>query len=223
MNFPLDELIRIVILDNHTLVRAGLRLIVDSQPDMKVVGEADNAKEGLEIVSSLKPDVILLKIDPVDSIRLDIIKQLLKASCHSRIILLARLDEVQVHMSAVQEGVLGVVLKTQPAEILIKAIRKVHVGEAWIERSMVANLINDLTLAQHKVAQDPERERIAQLTQRERQVIQLIGQGLRNTQIAENLSLSESTIRHHLTTIYGKLGVSDRLELLVYVHRNSLD
>jgi two-component system nitrate/nitrite response regulator NarL len=218
-----DGNIRIVILDSQTLVRTSLRLIVDRHVGMKVVGEAGDTGEGLEIVASLKPDIILLKTNPAGSIGLDIIQKLLKASSCSRIILLTRLDEAQVHIRAVQEGVLEIVLKTQSPEILIKAIQKVHAGEAWIERSMIANLLNGLTNAQEKIAQDPETERIAQLSPRERQVIQLIGQGVRNIQIAESLCLSRSTVRHHLTTIYEKLGVSDRLELLIYAHRNRLD
>lgn len=223
MDSFIDGNIRIVILDSQTLVRTGLRLIVEKHSGMKVVGEAGDANEGLEIVANLKPDIILLKMDPAGSIGLEIIRKLLNVSNRSRIILLARLDEAGAHIRAVQEGVLGIVLQTQPQEILIKAIQKVRAGEVWIERSMIANLLNGLTHNQEKIAQDPEAERIAQLTLRERQVIQLIGQGLKNNQIAENLCLSASTVRHHLTTIYGKLGVSDRLELLIYAHRYGLD
>ena len=222
MNDSPDSPIRIVILDSHTLVRAGLRLIVESQPGLKVVGEAGEATEGLEIIACQKPDIILLKIDPVGSIGLEIIKELFKASNRSRVILLARIDEAQVHLRAVQEGVLGIVLKTQPPEILIKAIQKVHAGEAWIERSLIANLLSSLTNAQQLIGQDPELEHIAQLSPRERQLIQMIGRGLKNQKIAELLCLSETTVRHHLTSIYSKLGVSDRLELLVFAHRYSL-
>jgi two-component system nitrate/nitrite response regulator NarL len=88
---------------------------------------------------------------------------------------------------------------------------------------MIGDLFTGLTHAQQLIAQDPETERIAQLSPRERQVIQLIGKGMKNYQIAEQLSLSETTVRHHLTSIYRKLGVSDRLELLVYAHRYSLN
>ena len=223
MNASFDDLIRVVILDSHTLVRAGLRLIVDSQPGIKVVGEAGETNEALEIVTSQKPDIILLKVDPIGEIGLDIVKELFKASSSSRIILLALLDEAPINLRAVQEGVLGIVLKTQSPEILIKAIQKVHAGEAWIERSMIANLLNGLTHAQQAIAQNPETEAIAQLSPREREVIQYIGQGLKNSQIAEQLSLSETTVRHHLTSIYRKLGVTDRLELLVFAHRCGLD
>jgi len=223
MKASAEKPIRIVIIDSHTLVRTGLRLIIERQPGMKVVGEAGGAKEGLEIVLGQKPDIIVLKLDPSRSIGLEIIRKLSKASSCSRVILLAQPDETQVFINAVQEGVLGIVLKTQTPEIFIKAVQKVHAGEVWIERSMIANLLSGLTNAQRLIAQDPFAELIAQLSSRERQVIKQIGQGLKNYQIAKQLSLSETTVRHHLTSIYGKLGVSDRLELLVFAHRYGLD
>ena len=190
---------------------------------MKVVGEAGEGNKGLEIVADLKPDIILLKLDPFRSIGLDVIRKLYKASSRSRVILLAQTDETQMFISAVQEGVLGIVLKTQTPEILIKAIQKVHAGEVWIERSMIANLLSGVRNGQNLIAQDPQTERIAQLSPRERQIIQQIGLALKNYQIAKKLCLSETTVRHHLTSIYGKLGVTDRLELLVFAHRYGLD
>jgi two-component system nitrate/nitrite response regulator NarL len=218
-----EKTIRIVIIDSHTLVRIGLRLIIEKHVGLKVVGEAGKASEGLEIVASKKPDIILLKLDPSGSIGLEIIRKLTNASSCSRVILLARIDEAQVLIKAIQEGVMGIVLKTQTPEVFIKAIRKVHAGEVWIERSMIANLLSGLTNGQRLIKQDPVNESIAQLSPRERQVIQQIGKGLKNSQIAKQLCLSETTIRHHLTSIYVKLGVSDRLELLVFAHRNGLD
>jgi two-component system, NarL family, nitrate/nitrite response regulator NarL len=217
------ELIRIVIIDSHTLVRTGLRLILENQPGFKVVGEASKASEALEDVAAQKPDIVLLILDPLSSIGVEIIRTLSKVSSSSRVILLARPDEAQVLINAVHEGVMGIVLKTQPSEVLIKAIQKVHAGEVWIERSMIANLLSGLRNAQQLITQDPQTESIGHLSMRERQVIQQIGQGLKNNQIAKQLSLSETTVRHHLTSIYEKLGVSDRLELLVFAHRNGLD
>jgi RNA polymerase sigma factor (sigma-70 family) len=223
MNALPESLIRIVILDSHTLVRAGLTLIINSHPGMKVMGEAGESKEGLEIVASLKPDIILLTLDPAGNISLEIIRQLSKASSRSHIILIAQQDETQINLRAVQEGVLGAVFKTQSPETLIRAIQKVNAGEVWLERSMIANLISGMTNHQQLIPQDPVTECIAQLSPRERKVIQLIGQGYKNSHIAKQLSISETTVRHHLTSIYSKLGVTDRLELLVFVHRNNLD
>ena len=218
-----DKYIRIVIIDSHILVRTGLRLIVEKYPVFKVVGEAGDANEALETVAKHKPDVILLKLDPFRSIGLDMIRNLSKASSCSRVILVACPDETQVFINAVQEGVLGIVLKTQSPEILVKAIQKVNAGEVWIERSMIANLLSGITNGQRLVTQDPQAGYIAQLSKRERQVIKQIGLGLKNNQIAKQLNLSETTVRHHLTSIYGKLGVTDRLELLVFAHRYGLD
>ena len=223
MKTPPADRIRIVIIDSHTLVRTGLRLILENITGFKVVGEAGKASETLEVVAAQKPDIVLLNLDSLSSIGLEIIRTLSKVSSSSRVILLARPDEAQVLINAVQEGVLGIVLKTQPSEVLIKAIQKVHAGEVWIERSMIANLLSGLRNAQQLITQDPQTESIGHLSRRERQVIQQIGQGLKNNQIAKQLSLSETTVRHHLTSIYGKLGVSDRLELLVFAHRNGLD
>jgi two-component system, NarL family, nitrate/nitrite response regulator NarL len=223
MKTPLAERIRIVIIDSHNLVRTGLRLILETKAGFKVVGEAGKASEGMEVVAAQKPDIILLILDPSCSIGLEIIRKLSKASSSSRVVLLARPEEAQVLINAVQEGVLGIVLKTQSPDVLIKAIQKVHAGEVWIERSMIANLLSGLRNAQQLIPQDPQTESIGQLSRRERQVIQQIGQGLKNYQIAKQLSLSETTVRHHLTSIYEKLGVSDRLELLVFAHRNGLD
>ena len=223
MNALPESLIRIVILDSHTLVRAGLKLIINSHPGMKVIGEAGESKEGAEIVTSLKPDIILLTLDTAGNLSLEIIRELSKASSRSRIILLTQQDETQINLRAVQEGVLGVVFTTHPPETLIRAIQKVHAGEAWLERSMIANLISGMTNHQQLIAQDPVTECIAQLSPRERKVIQLIGQGYKNSLIAKQLCISETTVRHHLTSIYSKVGVSDRLELLVFVHRNNLD
>ena len=218
-----DKPIRIVIIDSHTLIRTGIRLIVEGHEGMEVVGEAGDANSGLEVVARKKPDIILLKLDPAGSIGLDIIRKLYNISNCSKVILLARSDEANTLIIAVQEGVLGIVLKTQSSDILIKAILKVNAGEVWIERSMMANLLSGFTNRQRLIKQDPQTEAIAKLSSRERQVIQQIGLGRKNYQISKQLSLSETTVRHHLTSIYEKLGVSDRLELLVFAHRYNLD
>ena len=219
------EQIRIVIVNSQTLIRAGLKCLLESQPEFKVVGETGKSFDAMEIVSSLKPDIILLKLDPSSSIDLDLIQKFIKTSNYSKIILLARSDENEDQdlVKAIQEGVLGIVLKNQTPDILFNAIQKVHAGEAWIERSMMANLLNGLNSSRYFIDQDPITESISQLSPRERDVIQQIGQGRKNSQIADALCLSETTVRHHLTSVYSKLGVSDRLELLVFAHRHGLD
>jgi two-component system, NarL family, nitrate/nitrite response regulator NarL len=211
--------IRIVLLDNLALVRAGIRSLIENQPGMELVGEAGDFDEAIRIVEDKKPDIILLELSQAGNLGLEVIPQLIHCSSSTRLILVTRSSDPNIYIKAVQNGVLGVVLKTQPPEVLLKAIRKVHAGEAWIERSMVASLLINISRNLPALPTDPEAERIARLNQRERDIVQLIGRGLKTRQIASQLFISETTVRHYLTSIYEKLGVSERLELLIFAHR----
>jgi len=216
------NLIRIAIFDNHALVRAGFRVLIESQPGMEVVGEAGNLTDALAVMSMGKAEIILVDVNlPSESIT-DIIPSLVKANEKARLILVTGSSNPQIHQQAVEEGVMGVVYKTQPPEILFKAIEKVHVGEVWLERSMIANVLSRLSRNHQPIRISSETESITQLSEREKQIIRLIGEGFKNKRISTQLCISETTVRHHLTSIYGKLGVSDRLELLVFAHRYGL-
>jgi two-component system nitrate/nitrite response regulator NarL len=214
--------IRIEIIDNQVLVRAGLRLLIEGQTEMEVIGEAGNIDEGLDLAARLKPEIILLEINLSADPCFEVIPKLIGTSDQARVILVTSAYSSQVFLQAVQSGVMGVVTKTQKPEVLIKAIEKVHAGEVWIERSLMANLLTRLSHNHRSNGNNPEAERINKLSDRERQIIQLIGHGLKNKQIAAQLCISETTVRHHLTSVFSKLEVSDRLELLVYAHRSGL-
>ena len=214
--------IRIVILDNHALVRAGTRLLIESQSGMQVVGESGSLDEGLELVANLKPDIILLELNLVGQPGLEIIPCIFKTYRQARLILVTGASDPQVHQQAVEEGVVGIVIKTQQPDMLIKAIEKVNAGEVWLERSMIANVLSRLSRNHAPAGKKSNDEGVPQLSEREKQVVRLIGQGYKNKKISTQLCISETTVRHHLTSIYGKLGVSDRLELLVYAHRYGL-
>jgi two-component system nitrate/nitrite response regulator NarL len=214
--------IRIVILDNHTLFRAGIRRIIETQPGMEVVGEAGSLGESLEIITNLKPDIILVELNLSGQPELDILSSLVKVAEGTRLILVTGTSDPKLHQKAVEDGVVGVIYKTQPPEILIKAIEKVNAGEVWLERSLIANVLSRLSRSHLVNKVDPETESITRLSEREKEVVKLIGKGLKNKKISTELCISETTVRHHLTSIYSKLGVSDRLELLVYAHRYGL-
>lgn len=214
--------IHIIIIDNLALVRAGLRLLIEAQAGLEVVGEAGNIEEGLALATHLKPEIILLEINMSEEPCFDVIPQLIGTSDQARVILVTSAYNSQVFLKAIQNGVKGVVTKTQQPEVLIKAIQKVHAGEVWIERSVIANLLTRMSGNQQPTESDSEAERNSQLSDRERQIIRLIGNGFKNRQIATQLCISETTVRHHLTSIFSKLEVSDRLELLVYAHRSGL-
>ncbi len=218
----IENQIRVVILDEHTLFRAGLRLLVESQPDICVVGEAGDFQEAVKVITQHKPDIILVEMNLPGKSTNEMIPELIEISGHAKIILVTAVCDTQAHMGAVQSGVVGVILKSQPADVLLKAIRKVHTGEVWIDRSMMANLLHKISKNKNNKDHDPESKKIEQLSQREREVLSLIGKGLKNRDIAAELNISETTVSHHLTSIFNKLGVSDRLELVIYAYRYGL-
>lgn len=222
MNDLSNNVIRIVIIDNQVLFRAGLRYIVESQPDLHVVGQAGNLNEALDLIASTRPDIILLEYDPENGLNFEIFPNFLKAWSRTRMILVTSSNDRDVYLQAVQNGVLGIVSKGQPPDVLIKAIRKVHIGEAWIEHSVIAHLVTYSFHVKNAPVVAPEAKYIGQLSERELEIIQFIGQGLKNKQIAIELCIAETTVRHHLTNIYSKLGVSDRLELLIFAQSHKL-
>jgi DNA-binding NarL/FixJ family response regulator len=214
--------IRIVLLDNHVLVRAGIRLLIGEGQGMEVIGESGNLTEGIEIVTNHKPDIILLELNLLDRLASDIVPSIVKVAGPARIILVTEISDPQILQHVIEDGVMGVVFKTQSPETLIKAIEKVNAGEVWLERSMIANVLSNLSRNNKTIRTSPEEDSITQLSEREKDVIRLIGQGFKNKKISTQLCISETTVRHHLTSIYNKLGVTDRLELLIYAHRYGL-
>lgn len=216
---PESKAIRILLFDHHSLMRDGLRYLLDEQADMELVGEAGSFNQACAIAAATRPDLILLELNLDGELDLQIIPELLKVAPQARLLLVTGFNENQLFHQAVNLGAMGVVRKMESSQTLLKAIRKVHAGEVWLDRTMIADVISNLTRG-HQA--DPEALKINQLSEREREVIALIGLGLKNKQIADKLSISEVTVRHHLTSIYSKLNVSDRLELIIYAYQNNL-
>lgn len=214
--------IRVLIIDDHAVVRAGLRLLIESQPGLMVVGDAKNRAEALALAAQEHPDIILLDLNLNGESGLDLIPELLTTTHGVRVLLLTGMRDPEAHQRAVRLGAMGVVMKDQTAEVVVKAIEKVHAGEVWLDRAMMANVLTDLARGRAAQETDPEAAKIAALTEREREVIRLIGEGLKNRQIADRLYISETTVRHHLTSIFSKLRVADRLELVIYAYRYGL-
>ncbi len=211
--------IRLVIIDKHTLVRLGLRMLVESFPQFQVVGDASPCTDALAMINQQQPDIILFEIGADQANDLALIPQLREAGKNARVLLLAEDSNVEVHHQAAQLGAMGVVLKEQSPEVLVKAITKVHAGEVWFDRTTIANVLTQMTRGRET---DPHAEKIASLSPREREIIMLVGAGLKNQHIADKLGLSETTVRHHLTSIFAKLDVTDRLELIIYAYQHKL-
>src|SRR5712691_11750171 len=219
MSAATSEPIRILIVDDHAVVRAGLRMLIEQNPAMKVIGVAGNRSEALAVAASEQPNLIILDILLGDEDGLTFLPELREATRDARVLVLTGLRSSESQRRAILAGAMGVVLKEHAAEVLIKAINKVHQGEVWLDRSTMGGVLDEMTQAPEI---DPEKAKIASLTDREREVIALIAEGLKNKQIGQRLFISETTVTHHLSSIFSKLDVSDRLELIIYAFRHRL-
>lgn len=218
LQFIAPKSIRILLVDTQTIVRSGMRLLLESQPGLSVIGDVGDRAESLVTAANQQPDIIVVAIN--EDRDLEFLPELLSVAKQARVVVLTSLRDPVVHQRAIRLGAIGVVAKDTEPKTLIKAIQKVHNGQLWLHGSMAANLVAGFVHADHQ--NGIETAKIATLTKREREVICLIGEGLKNKQIAAALFISEATVRHHLTSIFGKVGVSDRLELVIYAYRNSL-
>jgi DNA-binding NarL/FixJ family response regulator len=213
--------IRVIIIDDHQVVREGLRLLIQSQPGFKVVGDAGNSKEALLVAAREQPDVILLDLDLGTESGTDIISQLLATAKRAHVLALTGLRDPEVHRQAILRGAMGVVQKENASKVLLKAIQKIHSGEIWYDRSKLGGVLADI-LRGPEAKTDSAAASSPTLTQRESEIVALVSQGLKNKQIADKLFISHITVRHHLTSIFAKVGVSSRLELIVYAFNQGL-
>lgn len=212
-----ESAIRILIADDHALFRAGLRKLLETEPDFEVLGEARNGEEALRLARALEPDVLLLDLAMPGVSGLEALREIGPTSKLRALVLTASIETEQI-VQALQLGARGVVLKDAATEILFKSIRAVMKGEYWVGREKVSDLIEALQTPSRPVG---AMERYG-LTERELQVVAAIVEGLTNREIATKLSISEQTVKHHLTSIFDKVGVSNRLELAVFAVHNGL-
>jgi len=214
-------IIRVLLIEDHAVVRAGLRMLIESRQDLKVVGEAANHADALAVVAREQPDIILLDLDLGTENGLDLLPRLRAAAGQARVLVLTGVGDAQGHRQAIRRGARGLVLKEQSPEVLLKAITKVHAGEVWLDRTLLASVLDEIAVGETRPA-NAEANRITTLTERERDVIALVGEGLKNKQIGARLSITETTVGHHLTSIFAKLGVESRLELMLFAHRHGI-
>jgi two-component system, NarL family, nitrate/nitrite response regulator NarL len=213
--------VRIVLIDDQQLFRAGIQSLLAGSAEIVVVGEAGNRADALQLVQREQPDLALLELGMMDDGGSTLITELKAAAEHTRILVLTGTHDLELHRKAVRLGARGLLSKDCSAEVLAKAVQRVHCGEIWLERSMTAAVFDELS-HRNTPPLNPEQAKIESLTDREREVIAAVGEGLKNKQIGTRLFISDVTVRHHLTSIYSKLGVTDRLELVIYAYRYGL-
>jgi DNA-binding NarL/FixJ family response regulator len=211
-----DSKIRVMIVDNRALVREGLIMMIKSSPRFEVAAQTGNLQEALSLAEREQPDVILLDLNRGVTNGVHYLPELLKGAEKARVLVLVTEQDVELQREAMLRGAMGVVQKEKNSEILFKAIEKVHAGEVWYDRSKMGSMFAEILHNRNGHKADPETEKISSLSQRERDVVTLISQGMKNRAIGEKLFISETTVRHHLTAIFEKLGVSSRLELIIY-------
>jgi DNA-binding NarL/FixJ family response regulator len=217
-----EKPIRVLLVDDHKIIRDGLRDLIESRDGMAVVGDAGNRADALSLAAREKPDVVILDLDLGTDSGLTLIPELRKASAASSIIVLTGLRDVAKRDKAMDLGAKGVVLKEEGATELLSAIEKVHrTGDYWLEAGAARRLLERRV----RDNSDPEAVKIGTLTEREREIIALVGEGLENKEIAERLRpvVAEPTVRNNLSVIYDKLDIKGgRLGLLVYAYKHGL-
>jgi two-component system, NarL family, nitrate/nitrite response regulator NarL len=215
--------IRVLLVDPQTIVRAGLRLLIESWPGLKVIGEAGTPVEAHVIATREKPQIILLDLDLGRAgSALDCIPDLQMASGGGRIIVLTAVHDSDAHHRAILLGAMGLVLKEEAPEDLRRAILKVHSGEIWLNRKLATGIVAKMSQPNLWDKKNHASPGITLLTAREREVFNLVSAGLKNKDIANRLFISETTVRHHLTTIFSKLEVTSRFELIIFAYRQKL-
>ena len=206
--------IRIIVADDHTIFRDSLCKMLGLESDFEIVAQAGNGREVIDLVADQDPDIVLLDLRMPGMDGLEALRQLRSRKSNAKVIVLTAVDDEDMYVQAIRCGASGVVVKQTATDLLIKSIRKVHEGEIWLDSKTTAAVIRAFTATREAL---PTERHALPLSNREREVSGLVVQGFLNKEIAENLFISEQTVKNHLHNIFEKLGVSNRLELALYI------
>lgn len=221
--FSPQPLIQVMLVDDHKTMLWGLERLIGEDPRMRVVATATNREQAIAGVLECTPDIIVLDIDLNGVCALDFLPQLMANRITRALVFSGTRDQALLDRAIVC-GARGILSKDADSEVLLRAIQKVHQGELWIEHAMMSRVFGAITRPRSAIAPDPEKEKQALLTSRERKVIEAVmtGSGATNKTLADQLFISEHTLRNHLVFIYRKLGVKNRLELYVYAIKHHM-
>ncbi len=212
-------MIDILIADDHPIFRDGLRRLLEAEPGMRVIGEASDGAETVLKARQLKPDILLLDLAMPRMPGLEVLREMARGASAVRIVILTAAIEKRQIVEALHLGARGVVLKESATQLLMKSIHAVMNGQYWVGHEAVSDLVEYL---RERISTGEPQPRKFGVTKRELQIISTVVSGCSNKEIAEKFSLSEDTVKHHLTSIFNKLGVSSRLELALFAINHQL-
>jgi len=204
---------RVVLVDDHVMLRQAVRLLLDTQPDLEVVGEADNGRDAVALVSEAHPNLVLMDLAMPEMDGISATRRILDRDPHVRVVILLGAEDEGMVVSAVRAGATGFVSKTASLETLLEAIRATAQGQVIFSPGLSTRLIQELQAPED----EPER-----LTGRELEVLECVAQGLSNKEIAWNLRISEKTVKSHVSTILGKFGLESRTQAALHATRTGL-
>lgn len=213
--------IRIVIVDDQAMVRAGLRLILEFEPDMRVVGEAGNGREAVVLARSLQPDVILMDIQMPALDGIAATRQIIEQDPNrsGRVLILTMFERDEYIFGALRAGASGFLLKNAPPEDLIEAVRTISSGDSLLAPSVTRRIIAEFVRLPARA--NPAKE-IKSLTEREIETLRLLARGLTNAEIATALFVGESTVKTHVSSVLAKLDLRDRTQAVVFAYESGL-
>ena len=209
---------RIILVDDHEVVRLGLKSLLERHPQFEVVGEAGSARDALEQVAALEPDVVVMEIRLPGTSGIEACEQIVDQHPNTKVIMLTSYAEDEMLFSAIRAGASGYVLKQIASEELVKAIEAVGRGEALLDPAVTQRVFQEV----RRAVKEEEASAFAHLSQQEKHVLLLVSEGKTNREIAKNLFLGEGTVRNYVSSILSKLGVNNRAEAAAYAVEHSL-
>jgi two-component system, NarL family, nitrate/nitrite response regulator NarL len=210
--------IKLLIADDHAIFRDALRKLLDWDDEITIVGEAHNGAECIKKLGELKPDILLLDLRMPDKNGLAVLEEVNFDTLGTRVIVLTAAEDDRDLKRALRLGARGVVLKESAIDLLVKSIHRVHAGEIWLDSHITAEVVNAFSAS----SKSGVRSEKPLLSDREMEIVQLVAQGFQSKEIGKKLFISENTVKNHMSNIFDKLGVSDRLELVLYAIHNCL-
>lgn len=211
--------IRLLLADDHAVVRSGLRLLLEAQPDMKIVGEAENGHDAVRQTALLRPDVVLMDIEMPDMNGIEATRRIRETGAETAVLALTMYEDDQYFFEMLRAGAAGYVPKRAAPDDLVSAVRAVSRGEVFLYPSLAGRLVQDYL---NRAGSGDEPDRDDNLTPREREVLTLVAEGLTNNEIADRLVISAKTVDRHRENIMRKLNLHNRVDLVKYALRNGL-